>query len=210
MICRSGEEKMILPLQITYRNTEASAEAEEWVREEAAKLDKCFDRITSCRVLIEVPHTHRETGRTYHVRVDVGVPGKELVVKHEATLRAATGKGADKRIVKALRREERTKDMHLAIQDAFRSARRRVQEHVRKLRGEVKSHEPEPHGYIAKTFPEGFGFVATGDGREIYFHRNAVVGDAFEHLRIGAPVAFSEEPGEQGPHATIVKPVSSV
>jgi cold shock CspA family protein/ribosome-associated translation inhibitor RaiA len=200
---------MILPLQISYRNFDASAEAENWVREEAAKLDQYYRRITSCRVLIEVPHAHRESGRTYHVRVDLGLPGTELVVKHEATLRASTGRGTDKRSVKALRREERTKDLHLAIEDAFASTRRRLQEYVRKRRREVKAKEPEPHGHIARTFPEkGFGFVATDDGREIYFHRNAVVGDAFEHLRVGTPVAFSEEPGEDGPHATIVKPAS--
>ena len=197
---------MILPLQITYRNVDASPEAERWVQEEAAKLDHCYDRITSCRVLIEVPHAHRVWGKTYNVRVDLGLPGKELVVKHEATLRAAPRRSSDKRPVKALNREDRAKDLHLAIQDAFKAAKRRLQDYARKQRGNVKSHEPEPRGYVSRVFPEqDFGFLATADGREIYFHRNAVIDDDLEHLQVGVPVVFSEEPGEQGSHATIVK-----
>ena len=40
---------MILPVQITYRNLEESSEVEQWIHEEAAKLDKYYRRITSCR-----------------------------------------------------------------------------------------------------------------------------------------------------------------
>src|SRR2546430_16328077 len=120
--CDRKKADTMLPLQITYRNVEASTQAENWVRDQVAKLDRCYNRITICRVLIEIPHAHREWGRTYHVRVEVGVPGTELVVKNEATLRASTGRATDKRPVKALRREERTKDLHLAIRNAFSAA----------------------------------------------------------------------------------------
>jgi hypothetical protein len=37
--------------------------------------------------------------------------------------------------------------------------------------------------------------------------RNCVLGEGFERLQIGAEVAFAEEEGVKGPHATIVKPV---
>jgi ribosome-associated translation inhibitor RaiA len=109
----------MFPLQITYRNMKASKEAENWVREYAAKLERFYERITRCRVLIEIPHAHREWGKTYQVRVDVDLPGTELVVKHEASLRASSGRATDKRQAKALRREEKTKDLHLAIRNAF-------------------------------------------------------------------------------------------
>lgn len=72
----------------------------------------------------------------------------------------------------------------------------------------MKSHEPEPHGRIARTFPDqGFGFVTAPDGHEVYFHRYALIDKTFESLRVGEAVAFSEEPGEKGPHATIVRPI---
>jgi hypothetical protein len=40
---------MILPFQTTFRNMDASAAVAERIQEEAAQLDKYFDRIASCR-----------------------------------------------------------------------------------------------------------------------------------------------------------------
>jgi len=42
----------------------------------------------------------------------------------------------------------------------------------------------------------------TPDGREIYFHRNAVLNGDFEKLRLGAEVIFNEADGEKGPQAS--------
>ncbi len=47
-----------------------------------------------------------------------------------------------------------------------------------------------------------FGYLETSDGREVYFHRNAVVGDG--PLEAGAEVRFTEEAGEKGPQASSV------
>ncbi len=39
------------------------------------------------------------------------------------------------------------------------------------------------HGHVAKFVAgEGYGFIETADGRKVYFHRNSVLDDAFEHL----------------------------
>jgi len=51
---------------------------------------------------------------------------------------------------------------------------------------------------------EGYGFLETPDGREIYFHRNSVIGSDFDRLEIGTEVRFAEETGEQGPQASTV------
>jgi len=74
------------------------------------------------------------------------------------------------------------------------------------LRGEVKAHEVQPIGTVKSldTFGE-FGFLQAADGHEVYFHRNSVLGDAFDHLAIGARVTFVEEIGEKGPQASTVK-----
>jgi cold shock CspA family protein len=48
------------------------------------------------------------------------------------------------------------------------------------------------------------GFLETFDGRDVYFHKNSLVGDWFETLVPGTEVAFVEEPGEMGPQATTV------
>jgi cold shock CspA family protein len=54
---------------------------------------------------------------------------------------------------------------------------------------------------------EGYGFIEASDGREIYFHRNSVLGDGFDDLEVGATVTFNEEQGERGPQASTVRRV---
>jgi len=44
---------------------------------------------------------------------------------------------------------------------------------------------------------EGYGFIETAVGREVYFHRNSVLDDAFEHLTVGSEVRFAEEMGRK-------------
>ena len=78
---------MILPVQTTFRNMDASEAIAARVQDEADKLERCFDRITSCRVIVEAPHRHHRRGDPFHVRIELWVPGKELVVTHEPTLK---------------------------------------------------------------------------------------------------------------------------
>jgi cold shock CspA family protein len=55
-------------------------------------------------------------------------------------------------------------------------------------------------------FPaEGYGFLETPDGREIYFHGNAVLDGHFDDLRVGAMVEFVETGGDKGPKASTVR-----
>ena len=48
----------------------------------------------------------------------------------------------------------------------------------------------------------------TADGRDIYFHRNSVLDNAFDRLTVGSEVRFVEEIGEKGPQASTVREVS--
>ncbi len=95
----------------------------------------------------------------------------------------------------------------MAIREAFDVARRRLEDHVRELRGDVKTPSAPARARVGKLFPqEGYGFLETGDGREVYFHRNSVLGPGFDALKIGAEVRFAEEEGVEGPQATTVVP----
>ena len=40
----------------------------------------------SCRVVIEVPEHRRRYGGLHHVRIDLGLPGGELVIKNDPSL----------------------------------------------------------------------------------------------------------------------------
>jgi hypothetical protein len=75
---------MQLPLQITARNVSLSEAAEGDIRLKAAALDTYYDRIMSCRVVVEGPGRHHRKG-PYTVRIDLTVPGAEL-----ADVRAAS------------------------------------------------------------------------------------------------------------------------
>lgn len=86
------------------------------------------------------------------------------------------------------------------------SAARQLEDYVRRQRGDVKSHARTPHGKVSKLLPsEDYGFLTTPDGREIYFHRNSVLNEAFDKLEIGTEVSFAEEEGNRGPQASTVK-----
>jgi cold shock CspA family protein len=50
----------------------------------------------------------------------------------------------------------------------------------------------------------GYGFIATPEGREVYFHRNSVLGPGFDDCKLGDHVRFAEEQGALGPQASSV------
>ena len=195
---------MILPVQVTFRNMEEDG-LEDYIRQQATKLERYYDGITSCRVIIEMRGRH-EHGNLYHVRIDVGVPGGELLVKHEPNVHASL---QDEEATKKTKRAElglAHKKPQRAILDAFADMRRRLQEYARKQRGDVKQRaEPLLTANVASLFPEeDHGFLATADDRQVYFHRDSVLNGHFDQLRVGVPVRFAEEMGEKGPQASTV------
>lgn len=137
---------MILPVQITFRNMKTSEAVEKRVREEAAKLETFYDRIMRCRVAIEIPHKHHKRGGLYHVRIDLTVPGEELVAKHEPTLHASMRQVDLEEESKRSEAHAAHKDIYVVIRDAFNEARRQLQDHVRRVRGQTKLHERTPRG----------------------------------------------------------------
>jgi ribosome-associated translation inhibitor RaiA len=131
---------MELPVQITYRNLEPSDWVTALIEAETAKLDTFFDRITSCRVVVETPHRHHKWGELFHIRIELGVPGTELVVSHEPSPRAAANLAESEALKKHIELHPQHKEIYVAIRDAFASARRQLQDYVKRLRGDVKTH----------------------------------------------------------------------
>lgn len=173
---------MKLALQITGRNLDIPEEMKEEIKGKAEKLDKFYDQIMRCRIIVEVPHRHHREGILYNVRIDMTVPGAELVVKREPN-----------------------ENLDVAIRDAFDAARRKLEDFARRHRGAVKHHEELPHALISALFKDkGYGFLTTPEGREVYFHEHSVLNYDFKHLRTGMKVRFVEEEGEKGPQASTV------
>lgn len=182
---------MKFPIQITFRKMAPSPAVETHIREHAAALDRFFGRIMTCHVVVEAS-TRRHKGNLYHLRINLAVPGREIVIKRDSP-------------------EHHThEDILVAVRDAFDAARRQIEDHARTVRGDVKAHETPNHGRIARLFKtEGYGFIQASDGNEIYMHRNAVVGNGFDHLSEGDEVRFvlHEGEGEKGPQASTVMPI---
>ena len=173
---------MEIPLQITSRNINLTEAIESEIRGKAAKLDKLYDRIMRCRVVVESPHRRRYQGKLYNVQIKMTVPGAELIVKREPH-----------------------EDLYVAIRDSFNAARRKLEEFARRRRGDVKRHEEAPIAHISVLFPEkGYGFITTPDNKEIYFHKHSILNRDFNHLKVGMKVRFAEERGERGPQASTV------
>jgi ribosomal subunit interface protein len=108
---------MQIPLQITIRDIEHSKALEARIRSKAAKLDEFFSHIISCRVVVELPHKHHHQGKQFNVRIDIGVPGSEIVVNRD-----------------------HAEDVYVALRDAFDAAKRQLEDYARKVRGDVKTH----------------------------------------------------------------------
>ncbi len=179
---------MQLPLQITFRNMDSSEAVQARVRSEAERLDTLYDQIMRCCVVVEADHKHRHKGNIYHVRIDLTVPGGELVASREPEQHHAH------------------EDVYVAVRDAFNAACRQLKASARRRRREVKTHEVPPHGRISELFTDkGYGKIESSDGREIYFHENSVLNAEFDKLEVGTQVRFAEEEGDKGPQASTVK-----
>lgn len=107
-------------LRITFRDMAPSDAVETHVRAAAAKLDKLFARITSCHVTLGMPHGHHH-GSHPSVRIDLSVPGKELVVSRDHD--------GDKGL----------RDMNARIDAAFDHARRVLVDHLRSQRADRRA-----------------------------------------------------------------------
>lgn len=170
---------MQVPVQITMRDIPHSDALDAHIRDKAAKLEEFHPRITSCRVSVEELRKHHRQGRHFQVRIDIRIPGKELVANRD-----------------------HHEDVYVALRDAFDAAKRQLEDAAREMRGDVKQHELPRHGRVARLIAEeDYGFIVDSDGRELYFSRENVVQPDFDRLAPGVQVQFIEEMANEGPQA---------
>lgn len=101
---------MQTPLQITFRDIPHSDALDTHIREKAQKLEQFFSGVISCRVVVEQSAKHHHQGKPFNVRIDLTVPGSEIVVD---------------------RKED--EDVYVALRDAFDAAKRQLEDYARKL-----------------------------------------------------------------------------
>lgn len=109
---------MKLPPDIRFIGLEPSDAVATAALEKANKLDQFCPSIMSCHVAIELAHKHRQQGRPFAVRVNLTLPGRELVanrVEHE--------------------------DVYVALRDAFDDMRRQLEDTMRRMQDQEKRPE---------------------------------------------------------------------
>jgi ribosomal subunit interface protein len=180
---------MQVPVQLRFHNMAVSEAIETRVRERVARLERFSDGIISCRVTVEAPHKqpHRST---VGITIDIGVRGREIVIKRE------------------LRHHEARDDAYHVIGVAFDAAERQLEEHARIKRRTVKTHDGPIYARVALLYPEqNYGFIETPGRLNVYFHRVVVEEDAFDRLEVGSEVRYSlaDAEGPMGPQASRVR-----
>ncbi len=108
----------MLPVQVTIRDIPNSQVLETHIRDKSAKLQHYYDHINSCRVVVEVPQKHKHQGKIFGVRIDLSVPGKELVVN-----------------------KKENEDVYIAVREAFHAIERQLEKYAERRRGDVKLHQ---------------------------------------------------------------------
>jgi cold shock CspA family protein len=183
---------MDVPVEIAWRDVPKTDVVEDEIHAGIEKLEDVCDHVTSCRVAIERPHAHPDSGNPYRIRVLARIPpGHELVATKDET-------------------DELTKGgLAALVRDAFDVLSRQARDLSAQQRGEVKHHpEQAPNAIVARMHAEeDYGFAKTLDGRDVYFHRNSVLSGDFERLAVGTAVRLEFEPGREGLQATSLRVV---
>jgi len=118
---------MALEPLITFRHMDHDDALDATVRQKVAKLEKFFDRISKCEVMVEAPAAaHHKQGAHTRVRIAINVPGDELVVDRDPVGAADHD------------------DPAVALRDAFEAATRMLQEYAQRRRGDVKNRDQPP------------------------------------------------------------------
>jgi ribosomal subunit interface protein len=108
---------MEIPLQVSFHGIRQSDALYNAIREKAEKLDRYYAHIMGCHVVLELAGKHKRKGKLLCARIDLKVPGGEIVVT-----------------------KEHDEDVQIALREAFDAARRRLEDYGRKQRGDVKRH----------------------------------------------------------------------
>lgn len=181
---------MNVPLELSFRNDTRSSEIEDLVRARVDRLERFNDHISSCRVAVEAPQQHMDSGSRYRVRVDVTVPpGHELVARREP------GDGSIQ------------DNLQQVVRDVFTDMERQVKELNERQHGHEKTHPQQQATGIVDRLFDDYGFIRNLDGRDVYFHKNSVLHDDFDRLTTGTGVNYMEEMGEKGLQASSVRVV---
>lgn len=98
------------PVEITLRGVAESRALRRYISDEARRLEREFDRIEACHVVVEALHQRRLSGAQYAARINITLPGTGVMVNRE-----------------------HGEDVYIALRDAFEAASVQLKESMRRL-----------------------------------------------------------------------------
>ncbi|MGE0359319.1 MAG: HPF/RaiA family ribosome-associated protein [Vicinamibacterales bacterium] len=134
----------MLPVDVVFRNMRRRVAAEARIRERAAALAGLYERIERCRVVVEVPHRHHEAGNHYQLRIELAVPGRDLVIDHDSSRR--TRLPGETTPHKRSETAVEHRRLQVAVHDAFDAAERRLKRLVERRRPKAKAAKTPRRG----------------------------------------------------------------
>ncbi len=81
---------MTMTPTITFRRMRGTEALDADIRARLEKLERYCPTLMGARVLVEPLARHHRAGTHYHIRIDITVPGEEIAITHEASLRPTT------------------------------------------------------------------------------------------------------------------------
>lgn len=70
-------------LQVTFRSIPDSPAIEYHIEKYYAKVCNAYRKVSSCRVVLDAEQKHRHKGKVFSVRIDITIPGRELVSRKQ-------------------------------------------------------------------------------------------------------------------------------
>jgi ribosomal subunit interface protein len=107
-------------LRISYHGLEPSPALNEVISERARRLERLDDRLESLRVAVEAPHHRRRHGQHYRVRLELSLPGGDVISDRDHPLDGD--------------------DAFVTVRRAFDVLRRRLCTREEKRRGRQRAH----------------------------------------------------------------------
>lgn len=108
--------------EVHFHGIEKSDAIEARILEKVSKLEKHFDRLSRCRVVLEAPHRNGQRPLAFQIKIELTVPSKKpIIVCHEQVV------------------SQGNEELPIVIRDAFAAATRKVEGTARKIKERGKA-----------------------------------------------------------------------